>query len=164
MEISRHQRRILLVQAIFVWEHQHEGEKDQSVAEQLIRYIWDEFSKSQYEKDFQDFDRERFFGMVKELKKIQKMLVKQAPDWPLEKIATHDRAVLYLGIYELMYTDVPAAVVINEAVELAKQFGSDRSSKFINGVLSSINKTKKKQATADRGPATGGRKEEMKNR
>ena len=70
------------------------------------------------------------------------IITKHAPDWPLEKIASHDRAVLYLGVYELMYTDVPPAVVINEAVELAKEFGGDRSSKFINGVLSSVNRSK----------------------
>lgn len=144
MEISRHQRRQKLVQAIFLWEDQA-GRKPGSVRlkkgkEEILEYIWENLSDTSYD-DSNDFDQERYFGMLKEIKKIKKTLTENAPDWPLEKIASHDRAVLYLGIFELMYTDVPPAVVINEAVELAKEFGGDRSSKFINGVLSSIYKS-----------------------
>lgn len=149
MEISRHKRRILLIQAIFLWEDKLKKEakiaQSQEKKEKIIQYIWDNLSESSYEEQFGDFDRERFFGMVEKLKEIQKLISTYAPDWPLEKIASHDRAVLYLGIYELLYTDVPTAVVINEAVELSKEFGGERSSKFINGVLSTINKEKKKK-------------------
>ena len=148
MELSRHKRRILLVQAIFLWEEKLSRNEmladDKKIQEQVIRYIWDEFSETDYEQDFQDFDKERFFGMVQHLQEIREQLTTYAPDWPLEKIASHDRAVLYLGIYELLHTDVPPAVVINEAVELSKAFGGDRSSKFINGVLSSLNKANSK--------------------
>jgi N utilization substance protein B len=59
-----------------------------------------------------------------------------APEWPIDQIARMDRAVLRMGLYELLHEpDVPPKVVINEAVELAKAFGSENSSKFINGVL-----------------------------
>ena len=58
-----------------------------------------------------------------------------APEWPLETIAAIDRNILRIGLYELEIGVVPPKVVINEAVELAKAFGSDNSSKFINGVL-----------------------------
>jgi transcription antitermination protein NusB len=59
-----------------------------------------------------------------------------APEWPLAQIARMDRVVLRIGLYELLYEkDVPPKVAINEAVELAKAFGSENSSKFINGVL-----------------------------
>lgn len=59
-----------------------------------------------------------------------------APDWPIDKIARIDRVILRMGLYELKYEkDVPPKVVINEAVELAKAFGGENSSKFINGVL-----------------------------
>ena len=147
MEISRHQRRILLVQSIFLCEDKINEVpdliNDKAELEALFKYIWDNFSQSSYSADISDFDKERFFGMLEKLDEIRENIIKYAPDWPLEKIASHDRAVLYLGIYELMYTDVPPAVVINESVELAKEFGGDRSSKFINGVLSSINKNKK---------------------
>jgi N utilization substance protein B len=59
-----------------------------------------------------------------------------APEWPIEQIARMDRVVLRMGLFELRFgKDVPPKVVINEAVELAKAFGGDNSSKFVNGVL-----------------------------
>ncbi len=62
-----------------------------------------------------------------------------APEWPIEQIARMDRVVLRIGLYELEYEkDVPPKVVINEAVELAKAFGSENSSKFVNGVLGTV--------------------------
>ena len=135
MEITRHYRRMLLVQAIFAWE-----DRSQQDALELLSYIWKEVNDLHPEKDLNDFDRERMTGMVEHIDEIRQMITTFAPEWPLDRIASHDRAVLYLGIFELMHTDVPAAVVINEAVELAKDFGGDRSSKFINGVLSTIHK------------------------
>ena len=126
---------MLLVQAIFAWE-----DRSQQDALELLSYIWKEVNDLHPEKDLNDFDRERMTGMVEHIDEIRQMITTFAPEWPLDRIASHDRAVLYLGIFELMHTDVPAAVVINEAVELAKDFGGDRSSKFINGVLSTIHK------------------------
>ena len=64
---------------------------------------------------------------------------KFAPDWPFEKIAPIDRAILQIGLTELIYSeDVPSLVAINEAIELAKEYGTEKSPKFINGVLSSV--------------------------
>lgn len=147
MELSRHKRRILLVQAIFLYEdrltHHPELVQEQEQQEELLKYIWKEFSKTSYEEDLDSFDTDRYFGMIEHLKSLQSDLTKHAPEWPLEKIAAHDRAVLYLGLFELLHTDVPPAVVINESVELAKEFGGPRSSQFINGVLSTANKEKK---------------------
>ncbi|PID32955.1 transcription antitermination factor NusB, partial [Candidatus Saccharibacteria bacterium] len=68
---------------------------------------------------------------------LDEKLQPMAPDWPIEQINRIDRAVLRLGLYELLYSSdtVPPKVVINEAVELSKAFGSDNSGKFVNGVL-----------------------------
>ena len=75
-------------------------------------------------------------GVTKYQAKLDAALQPMAPEWPLAQIARMDRVVLRIGLYELQYEkDVPPKVVINEAVELAKAFGSDNSSKFINGVL-----------------------------
>lgn len=72
-----------------------------------------------------------------------------APEWPLEQIAKMDKVILRIGLYELTYDkDVPPKVVINEAVELAKAFGSDNSSKFINGVLGTALRNQE-ESTAD---------------
>lgn len=80
-------------------------------------------------------------GAVKERETIDQLIVKCAPEWPLDQIASVDRAILRLGIYELLfgdYDEVPPKVAINEAIELAKSFGSDSSPKFVNGVLGTI--------------------------
>ena len=145
MEISRHQRRIFLIQAIFLWEdmsHRRASIRlNKTEQEETLNYVWENANETIHEASVTDFDRERFFGVIENLSAIQDLMRTYAPDWPIDRIASHDRAVLYLSIYELLYSDVPAAVVMNEAVELAKEFGGDRSSKFINGVLSSIYKS-----------------------
>ena len=78
-------------------------------------------------------------GVSKELTDLDTRLQPLAPEWPMSQIARMDRIVLRIGAYELVHSnDVPPKVVINEAVELAKAFGGDNSSKFINGVLGSL--------------------------
>lgn len=143
MPLSRHQRRILLVQTLFLWEDTMLRRPKTSASTEsqgyFLDYIFQEFSDGDTPESF---DRERFFGIIEKYDHITSILLKTAPDWPLQKIASHDRAILYLGIFELLFSDVPSPVVINEAVELAKAFGGDRSSKFINGVLSSVLKEK----------------------
>ena len=76
-----------------------------------------------------------------------------APEWPLAQIARMDRVMLRIGIYELLYEkDVPPKVVINEAVELAKAFGGENSSKFINGVLGTALKQKETTKSTSKKP------------
>jgi len=74
-------------------------------------------------------------------KEIDEVIVRAAPEWPLEKIAAIDRNILRLGLTELLFADrtqVPAKVAINEAIELAKGFGGASSSRFVNGVLGAV--------------------------
>ena len=79
---------------------------------------------------------------------LDEILQPLAPEWPLSQIARIDRAILRIGLYELEFeNDVPPKVVINEAVELAKSFGSDNSSKFINGVLGTALRNKENKKT-----------------
>lgn len=78
---------------------------------------------------------------VAKQKEIDEVIVRAAPEWPLDKIAAIDRNVLRLGLSELLYADrtqVPAKVAINEAIELAKTFGSNSSGRFVNGVLGAV--------------------------
>lgn len=73
------------------------------------------------------------------LSSIDKQIELAAPDWPIEKIAKIDAAILRLALYELIYKkQAPIKVIIDEAIELAKEFGNDQSAKFINGVLGTI--------------------------
>jgi N utilization substance protein B len=82
-------------------------------------------------------------GVVAKKTEIDDIIVKAAPEWPLDKISIVDRNVLRIGLYELIFSDrdeVPAKVAINEAIELAKNFGGENSGKFVNGVLGAVYK------------------------
>lgn len=78
-------------------------------------------------------------GILEKQEQLDATLQPVAPEWPIDQIARMDRIILRIGLYELQHgSDVPPKVVINEAVELAKAFGSENSSKFINGVLGTV--------------------------
>ena len=85
------------------------------------------------------FVRELVSGVIKNKEKIDLNIQNFAPAWPVEQIPVVDRNILRLAIFEVLLDNkVPVKVAINEAVELAKAFGSDNSSKFVNGVLGSV--------------------------
>jgi len=86
-----------------------------------------------------NFTRELVSGVIQNREKIDENIQSLAPAWPLEQIPVVDRNILRLAIFEILLDNkVPVKVAINEAVELAKTFGSDNSSKFVNGVLGSV--------------------------
>ena len=77
-------------------------------------------------------------GITEHSGRIDEVITRLAPDWPMERMPTVDRAVLRLGVYELAERpDVPTAVILDEAVALAKRYSTDESGKFVNGVLAS---------------------------
>lgn len=80
--------------------------------------------------------------ILKQKQEIDTQIKAAAPTWPVEKINKIDLAILRLAIYELSFSKTPPKVVIDEAVELAKEFGSESSSSFVNGVLGTIYKEK----------------------
>jgi len=91
--------------------------------------------------DGTDFIWQLVNGVVKNLEKLDKIIEKSAPEWPLEQITIIDRNILRLGLYELLFGnrgEVPPKVAINEAIELAKGFSGESSGKFVNGVLGTI--------------------------
>jgi N utilization substance protein B len=82
-------------------------------------------------------------GVINKQKIIDEIIEKAAPGWPIDKISAVDRNVLRIGLYELLFGDrkeVPPKVAINEAIELAKSFGGENSSRFVNGVLGGVYK------------------------
>lgn len=82
-------------------------------------------------------------GVVKHILKIDEIIQKAAPEWPLEQITIVDRNILRIGLFELLFgnkEEVPPKVAINEAIELAKSFGGESSGKFVNGVLGTVYK------------------------
>ena len=84
------------------------------------------------------------------IEKINEIITKSAPTWPIEKINKIDLAVLHLAIYELTNQDTPPKVVIDEAVELAKEFGSESSGSFVNGVLGTVYSDLEKESENDK--------------
>ena len=85
------------------------------------------------------FVREMVTGVIQNKEKIDQSIQSFAPAWPIDQIPVSDRNILRLAIFEILFDNkVPVKVAINEAVELAKKFGSDNSAKFINGVLGSV--------------------------
>ena len=94
--------------------------------------------------------KERFEAVCTHLEEIDEKISEKAKGWRLERLAKAELAILRIAVFELLYDeDVPNPVAINEAVELAKQYGEEKSGRFINGVLASIEKEVQKTETAD---------------
>ncbi|MGC1619441.1 MAG: transcription antitermination factor NusB [Candidatus Acidiferrum sp.] len=87
------------------------------------------------------FANQLFEGAVKETAAIDELIVKQAENWRLERLAVIDRAILRLAIYELRTKVTPPKVILNEAVELAKKFSSEEAGSFVNGILDAVLKS-----------------------
>ena len=89
-----------------------------------------------------EFARDLVDGVVENREELDRIITEYAPSWPISQIAEVDRNVLRLAIYELMFSrEAPPKAAINEAVELARAFGSESSRKFVNGVLGSVMQT-----------------------
>ncbi|HMS23857.1 MAG TPA: transcription antitermination factor NusB [Candidatus Saccharibacteria bacterium] len=137
MSANRHLGRIVVLQTLFEQEFRQSCEdKNLNLDEVIDRNI------KRYKKALKDteFVKKTVKGIVKHQSVLDEMLQPLAPEWPIEHIARMDRLILRIGAYELLFNQdkIPAKVAINESVELAKAFGGDNSSKFINGVLGSL--------------------------
>lgn len=151
MSANRHLGRIISLQTLYEVAFRREcGDKSLSVDKVLQRNI----QRYQAELDDKQFIKKLVNGISKSGKELDDKLQPIAPDWPLAQIARIDHTVLQIGAYELLnHTEVPPKVVINEAVELAKAFGGENSSKFINGVLGTLfsqSRTDSKPKTAEK--------------
>jgi N utilization substance protein B len=145
MASNRHLGRIIALQTLYEQEVRADA-GDQSfdlqavLARNLQRY-----------RDMVDdvgFIEQLVSGVSQQATELDLKLQPVAPEWPIDQIARMDRIVLRIGLYELENeADVPPKVVINEAVELAKAFGGDNSSKFVNGVLGTILRQQEAVAT-----------------
>ncbi len=134
---NRHLSRSVALQSLFEWDLKGFPPDDlRSITDHLV----EEFAPGLEENSF-IFDL--INGVAEQRAKLDRIIVKAAPDWPIDKIAIVDRNVLRLGLYELLFGnrgEVPARVAINEAIELAKTFGGETSGKFVNGVLGAVYK------------------------
>lgn len=140
MASNRHLGRIIALQTLYEYDFRVDcADSDVKLSDILARNI------KRYEKSIDDkaFIKQLADGVVKQSAKLDKIIQPIAPEWPIDQIARVDRTILRMAVYELTEKskDVPPKVVINEAVELAKAFGSDNSSKFVNGVLGTAYRT-----------------------
>ncbi len=133
MASNRHLGRIIALQTLYEQDFRREcGDTTFNLNEVLGRNI----NRYRETVDDQAFVADLVHGVDAKQQELDNTLQPIAPEWPIDQIARMDRVVLRIGLYELLHKkDVPPKVVINEAVELAKSFGGDNSSKFINGVM-----------------------------
>ena len=136
MSANRHLGRIIALQTLYEQEFRREcGDADFDLDEVLQRNI----RRYHETVDDREFIKDLVAGVSSHQEELDAQLQPLAPEWPISQIARMDRIVLRMGAYELQHGDgIPPKVVINEAVELAKAFGGENSSKFINGVLGSL--------------------------
>ena len=135
MASNRHLGRIVAMQTLYEFDFKG-GIGAKVDIEQILTRNLAEFSQSIEDTDFV---RDVVSGVSADLADIDGTIGPAAPEWPVDQIAKIDKVILRIGVYELCFKkEVPPKVAINEAVELAKAFGGENSSKFINGVLGTI--------------------------
>jgi N utilization substance protein B len=136
MASNRHLGRIIALQSLYEQDFRLEcNDIEFDINEVLSRNI----RRYREMVDDREFIEDIVKGVNEKQVELDGLLQPIAPEWPIANIARMDRIVLRMGAYELIYRkDVPPKVVINEAVELAKAFGGDNSSKFVNGVLGTV--------------------------
>lgn len=147
---NRHLSRSIVLQTLFEWDFLPMGPRykdpsdtsgwtDEDIKETLKRNL-EEFAPGLEDDDFVQALTDL---VLKKRVVIDEIITKAAPEWPIDKISVIDRNILRIGLTELLFgdrTQVPPKVAINESIELAKTFGGENSSKFINGVLGAVYK------------------------
>ena len=132
---NRHLARSIAMQSLFEWDSGGKvAEKLDATVEKNVRELGPGLEDSTFVSSL-------VRSVLEKLPQIDTIIVRCAPEWPLEQISAVDRSVLRIGIYELLFAnreEVPPKVAINEAIELAKTFGGESSGKFVNGVLGTI--------------------------
>ncbi len=134
---QRHLSRSVVLQSLFEWDF--EGKQREDIFPMFERNI-KEFAPGSSDRPFMETLLKRVLDKQRDL---DVLIEKAAPEWPIHKIAPVDRNILRIGLAELLFSDrneVPPKVAINEAIELAKQFGGETSGRFVNGVLGAVYK------------------------
>ena len=156
MASNRHLGRIIALQTLYEQEFRREAEDPRLDVDEILNRNIQRYKDM---VDDVDFVKKLVAGVSAQEKELDAKLQPIAPEWPIDQIARMDRIVLRIGLYELESDkDVPPKVVINEAVELAKAFGGENSSKFVNGVLGTALRQQEAPAATQKKPATKAKK------
>ena len=138
---SRRKGRILAFQALYSWDARYSQTGDTSIPEGLLDFSWTE-NNVLLDSGISAFSRLLVKGTVENISAVDAMIVKHLENWDLKRLNRVDLAVLRMSTYTLMFqTDMPPSVVIDEAIDISREFGTDDSYRFVNGVLDSIRKT-----------------------
>jgi len=101
--------------------------------------LGERFAENPLEENLAEFARQIVFGVLPLVKELDSIIARHAPEWPLDQVATIDRNILRIALWEIaVSSQTPLKVAINEAIELGKVFGSDSTPRFVNGVLGSL--------------------------
>lgn len=140
MASNRHLGRIIALQTLYEFEFRQALADASADLDEILQRNLERYNETIEDKAFVG---ELAHGVEKDKERLDAIIQPIAPDWPLSQIARVDLTILRIALFELtsLSDKVPPKVAINEAVELAKAFGSDNSSKFINGVLGTAYRT-----------------------
>ena len=147
---SRRKGRILAFQALYSWDV-HNGEaRNPQLPQGLLDFSWTEESppidpnsqREALDEDILAFSRLLVTGTVENIKAVDEMIQKHLVNWEIKRLNRVDLALIRMSTYTLMFQlDMPPSIVIDEAVDISKEFGTDDSYRFVNGVLDNIRKT-----------------------
>jgi transcription antitermination protein NusB len=134
---NRHLSRSIVLQTLFEWDL---NSVEKSKVDDILMRNVEEFAQNKTDTQFM---RKLLDGVLQKQSELDLVIEKAAPEWPIDRISPVDRNILRIGLFELLFSsreEVPAKVAINESIELAKQFGGEHSSRFVNGVLGAVYK------------------------
>ncbi|MDR1306397.1 MAG: transcription antitermination factor NusB [Treponema sp.] len=137
---SRRKGRILAFQTLFAWDVTDAADRERELAD-LVTFPWLEDGKRALLGEAADFSRLLVTGTVENIAAVDAMIRSHLAHWDFSRLTLVDRALLRLSVYELMFQDLPPSVVIDEAIDISREYGTDDSYRFINGVLDGVRKT-----------------------
>jgi N utilization substance protein B len=130
---TRHHARMAVVSLLYAYD----------LGNQSIADFSDEILEEKKIRNKQrEFAMDLFKGVMDHLEEIDEKIVESLKEWDFDRLGAIERATLRLGAYEILYGELDSAVIINEAIEITKAFGTEQSPKFINGVLDAVAKSK----------------------
>ena len=134
---SRRKGRILAFQALYCWEATH------TPVEELMAFSWLENGKqAALDNELADFSRLLIAGTIENVGTVDEMIKKHLQHWDISRLNRVDLAILRMSVYTLIYQgEIAPSIVIDEAIGISKEFGTDDSFRFVNGVLDSIRMT-----------------------
>lgn len=133
--MTRRNARELVMQMLYEGNFHDESERERILYDKIAEMDTEEKKKN---KAVIEFIESLYFGVIENLQAIDELIEKSTANWSFARIAKVDLSILRLAIYELKYTEVPQRVAVNEAVEIAKGYSTEKSPRFINGVLGSV--------------------------